>query len=92
MGSADEEALAWLLVEQTQQLLYLAEVEEARRFWAAQWPHYNGPLRDTEDEQVRLLEGGWQEAALPWDWHDRLAETVRESRANYRLMAQWFDQ
>ena len=35
LGSADEEARDWLLVDQTQQLLYLAEVEEARRFLVA---------------------------------------------------------
>jgi hypothetical protein len=92
LGSADEEAREWLLIDQAQQLLYLAESGEALRFLAAQWPRYDVPLEDTGSELARLLEDGWQEISLPSDWHERLAETVRESRANYVLMMRWLDQ
>jgi hypothetical protein len=92
LGSADEEAQDWLLVDQAQHLLYLAEVEEASRFLAAQWSRYDVPLEDTEAELARLLADRWQETSFPSDWHDRLAETVRESRANYALMLRWLEQ
>jgi hypothetical protein len=72
-------------------LLYLAEVEEARRHLAAQWPRYDAPVEYTEAELARLREEDWQETSLPPDWHERLAETVRESRANYTLMVHWLD-
>ncbi|MEI4884209.1 hypothetical protein [Klebsiella pneumoniae] len=39
-----------------------------------------------------LLMEAWQEVALPPDWRERLAQAVRESRANYWLMQQWLDQ
>jgi hypothetical protein len=29
---------------------------------------------------------------MPLDWHDRLAEMLRESRANYALMMRWLEQ
>lgn len=35
LGSADEEALDWLLIDQAERLMYLAEAEAARRFLAA---------------------------------------------------------
>ncbi len=92
LGSADDEAREWLLVDQSQHLLYLAEVEEARRFLAAQWPRYDAPLEYTEAELARRLADDWREESLPADWHDRLAEAVRESRANYRLMQQWLEE
>jgi len=92
LGSADEEARTWLLLDQTQQLLYLAVVEEARRFLAAQWPRYDAPQGNIEAELARLLEDDWREESLSVDWHDRLAETVRESRANYALMLRWLEQ
>ena len=53
LGSADDEAREWLLIDQAQHLLYLAEVEEARRFLAAQWPRYDAPLEYTEAELTR---------------------------------------
>lgn len=92
LGSADEEAIDWLLIDQTQQLLYLAEVEEARRFLAAQWPRDDAPLEYTEAELARLLEDDWREESVPSDWRDHLAETMRESRANYALMLRWLEQ
>lgn len=92
LGSDDEDAREWLLVDQAQQLLYLAEVEEARRFLAAQWLRSDALLEDADAELTRLLEEDWQETVLPSDWHDRLAETVRESRANYALMMRWLEQ
>lgn len=92
LGSAAEEAHDWLLVDQVQHLLYLAEVEEARRFLAAQWPRYDAPLEYTEAELARLLEDDWRETSLPSDWQDHLAETVRESHANYALMLRWLEQ
>lgn len=92
LGSADEEARDWLLIDQSQQLLYLAEVEEARRFLAAQWPRYAAQQENTEAELAWLLEDDWREELLPWDWRDHLAEAVRESRANYALMMHWLDQ
>ena len=92
LGSADDEAREWLLIDQAQQLLYLAQEEEARRFLTAQWPRYDAPLEDTDAELTRLLEEDWQETVLPADWHERLAETVRESRANYALMMRWLEQ
>jgi hypothetical protein len=91
LGSAVE-ASEWLLVEQAQQLQYLAEVEEARRFLRSQWPRYEAPLEDARAELARLLEDDWQEEAVSSNWHERLAQAVRESRANYRLMQQWLDQ
>lgn len=77
---------------QQQQALYLADSEEARRFLAAQWPRYAASLEYTEAELARLLEDDWKETSLPADWRDYLAESVRESRANYRLMVRWLDQ
>ena len=80
------------MIDQVQRLLYLAEVEEARRFLAAHWPRYDAPVEYTEAELARLLEDGWQETCLPADWGERLAETVRLSRANYTLMVPWLEQ
>lgn len=91
LGSADDEASAWLLVDQAERLLYLAPGEEARRFLAAQWPRYDAPLEYTEAELARLLEDRHDLAEMP-DWMERLAESVRERRANYALMQQWLSQ
>ena len=91
LGSAEEEASEWLLVDRQHQGLCLADREEARRFLAAQWPRYTAPLEYTPEELAYLL-ADLEEAALPADWRERLAETLRESRANYRLMQQWLDQ
>lgn len=71
-------------------MLYLAASEDARRFLVAQWPLYTAPLEYTPEELKRLL-ADLEEAASPPDWAERLAEAVRESRANYRLMQQWLD-
>lgn len=90
LGRGDEEASEWLLVDRQEHALYLADSEEARRFLAAQWPRYEKPLEYTQAELARLLEDGHELTALP-DWVERLAETVRESRANIRLMQQWLD-
>lgn len=87
LGSADEEASEWLLVDRQEQALYLANSEEARRFLAAQWPRYEQPLESTEADLAHLLGEGQDLAALP-DWVERLAESVRASRANARLMQQ----
>jgi hypothetical protein len=91
LGSAEEEASEWLLVDRQHQALYLVDCEEARRFLLAQWPRYEAPLEYTPEELARLL-ADLEEVASPADWRERLAETLRESRANYRLMQQWLDQ
>jgi hypothetical protein len=91
LGSADEPARAWLLVDQAERVLYLAPPEAARRHLAAQWPRWSAPLEYTPAELARLL-AEVEETALPLDWAERLEEAVRESRANYRLMQQWLDQ
>ncbi len=90
LGSADEEARAWLLVDQSERVLYLAPPEAARRFLAEQWPRWSAPLEYTPAELARLL-AEVEEAGLSQDWAERLDEAVRESRANYRLMHQWLD-
>jgi hypothetical protein len=92
LGSADEEARDWLVADTHHHLWYLAPSEPARRFLCLQWPSSEGlPLEYTEAELARLEEA-WHEVAAPPDWHERLAEALRESRANYRLMQQWLDQ
>lgn len=92
LGSADEEARDWLLVDQAELLLYLAEPVEARRFLTSQWPRHAVPLEDTQAELALLLENDWQEKPVPSNWREWLAQAVRESRVNYRLMQQWLDQ
>ena len=91
LGSGAEEASEWLLVDRQDHALYLVESHEARRFLAEQWPRYEQPVEYTEAELARLLEEGQGLAVLP-DWVEQLAETVRESRANYALMVRWLDQ
>ena len=90
LGNADEEARHWLVVDRQQQVLYLAASADARRFLATQWPRYTAPLEYTPEELTRLL-ADLEEAASPPDWAERLAEALRESRANYRLMLAWLD-
>jgi hypothetical protein len=92
LGGADEDARDWLLVDQAEQLLYLAAVAEARLHLAAQWPRDEGPPLEVTQEELASLRDAWREAASPPDWRERLAESVRESRANYRLMQQWLNQ
>jgi hypothetical protein len=88
LGSADEEPHTWLLVDQMERLLYLAAPEEARKLLVEQWPRYTIALEYTPEELARLL-ADLEETAPPADWAERLAETMRESRANVRLMRQW---
>lgn len=92
LGSADEPAREWLLIDQTERMLYLAAPEPARRFLAAQWPRYSAPLEYTPAELARLLADVEEaETRLPPDWAEHLAQAVREGQANYRLMTQWLD-
>jgi len=90
LGSAEEEAREWLVIDTQQQALYLAPCDEARYFLAAQWPRYES-LQYTEAERVRLMKE-WQEGATPSDWAEHVAEAMRERRANARLMRQWLNQ
>jgi hypothetical protein len=92
LGSADEEARDWLVIDSQHQVLYLAACDEARRFLRSQWPRNVGrPVVSTQAELERLLTD-LEEIAAPPGWRERLTEAVRESRANYRLMQQWLDQ
>jgi hypothetical protein len=92
LGSADEEARDWLVIDTQQQVLYLAPCDEARRFLRSQWPRDVGsPVASTQAELERLLTD-LEAVAAPPGWRERLVEAVRESRANYRLMQQWLDQ
>ena len=43
-------------------------------------------------DQDREVMGSLPEAPFPPDWPARLAEVLRESRANERLMLAWLDQ
>lgn len=91
LGSADTEASDWLVVDRQELVLYLASQAAARWHLLAQWPRYHSkPLEYTHEELGRLLDN-LKEAASPPDWPARLAEALRESRANERLMQQWLD-
>lgn len=90
LGSADEEAREWLLVDQAERLLYLAAPQEVRRFLTEQWPRYAAPLEYTPEELERLL-ADVEEVSPPLDWAECVAGAVRESRANYRLMLAGLD-
>ena len=91
LGSTDTEASDWLVVDRQEQVLYLATQAAARWHLVAQWPHlHRPPLEDTQEELGRLLDN-LKEAASPPDWPAKLAEALRESRANERLMRQWLD-
>ena len=90
LGSADDEPRTWLLVDQADRLLYLAEPEAARKLLSEQWPRSTKALEYTPEELARLL-ADLEETAPSADWAERLAETLRESRANERLMQQWLD-
>ena len=90
LGSADEKPRIWLLVDLVDRLLYLAEPEAARRLLAEQWPRSTKAVEYTPEELARLL-ANLEETAPPADWAERLAEVLRESRANERLMQQWLD-
>jgi hypothetical protein len=72
-------------------VLYLASQAAARWHLVAQWPRYHSkPLEYTQEELGRLLYN-LKEAASPPDWPSKLAEALRESRANYRLLLAWLD-
>src|SRR5690348_10859483 len=91
LGSADTEASEWLVVDRQEQVLYLATQAAARWHLVAQWPRYHSkPLEYTQEELGRLLDN-LQEGVSPPDWPARLAEALRESRANERLMLAWLD-
>ena len=62
LGGADEDARDWLLADQAELLLYLAEGEEARRFLAAQWQCHEGPPLEVTEEELRGLVDAWREA------------------------------
>jgi hypothetical protein len=90
LGSDDEDAQEWLVIDQAEHLGYLAEAEEVRRLLAAQWPQAAGALEEPSAERAQRLEAIHSLAALP-TWVERLAESVRERRANARLMQRWLD-
>ena len=91
LGSAAAEASDWQVVDCQEQVLYLAAQEVARWHLVAQWPHFHSqPLGYTQEELGRLLDNLKESAALP-DWPAKLAEALRESRANERLMLAWLD-
>ncbi len=92
LGSSEEEASDWLVVDRQEQVLSLAAQEAARWHLVAQWPRFHSPpLEYTPEELGRLLDN-LKEAVSSPDWPAKLAEALRESRANYRLMAHWLDQ
>ena len=92
LGSVDIEASEWLVVDRQEQMLYLATQAAARWHLVAQWPRYHSkPLEYTQEELGRLLDN-LKDALSPPDWPAKLAEALRESRANERLMQQWLDQ
>jgi hypothetical protein len=91
LGSAETEASDWLVIDRQEQALYLAAQEAARWHLVAQWPRFHRqPLEYTQEELGRLLDN-LKEAISPPDWPAKLAEALRESRANERLMLAWLD-
>lgn len=91
LGSADTEASEWLVVDRQEQALYLAAQKEARWHLVAQWPRYHSkPLEYTQEELGRLLDN-LKESVFPPDLPAKLAEALRESRANERLLLAWLD-
>ena len=91
LGSVDTEASEWLMVDRQDLALYLATQSAARWHLVAQWPRYHSkPLEYMQEELGRLLDD-LKEAVSPPDWPAKLAETLRESRANERLMIAWLD-
>ena len=92
LGSADTGASEWLVVDRQDQMLYLATQAKARWHLVAQWPRlHRPPLEYTHEELCRLLDN-LKEAVSPPDWPAKLAESLRESRANERLLMHWLDQ
>jgi hypothetical protein len=91
LGSTDTEASDWLVVDRQEQALYLAAQAAARWLLVAQWPRFHRqPLEYTQEELGRLLDN-LKEAAFPPGWPAKLAEALRKSQANERLMLAWLD-
>ena len=91
LGSVDTEASEWLVVDRQEQVLSLATQAAARWHLVAQWPRFHRqPLEYTQEELGRLLDHLKEAVSLP-DWPAKLAEALRESRANERLMQQWLN-
>ena len=92
LGSAEEEASEWLVVDTQEKLLYLARAEDARRHLERQWPHAEEPLPSeyTSAELQRLLDN-LEEPVAPLDLEAERAEAIRERQANYRLMLAWLN-
>lgn len=91
LGSGNEEASKWLVVDRQELIAYLAAQEAARWHLVAQWPRLHTlPLEYTQEELGRLLDN-LKQTTSPFDWPAHLAETLRESQANIRLMQQWLD-
>ena len=89
LGSVDTEASEWLVVDRQEQVLYLAAQAAACWHLVAQWPRYHHqPLEYTQEELGRLLDN-LKEAVSQPDWPAKLAEALRESRANERMIVQW---
>jgi hypothetical protein len=62
----------------------------ARKLLAERRPRYGSPLKYAQLELDRLLDN-LKEAVFPLDWPAKLAEALRESRANERLILAWLD-
>jgi hypothetical protein len=91
LGRADTEASDWLVVDRQEQVMYLAAQAAARWHLVSQWPRFHRqPLEYTQEELGRLLDN-LKEVVSPPDWPAKLAEALRESRANERLMLAWLD-
>jgi hypothetical protein len=91
LGSGETPASDWLVLDTHQQVWYLAGAEEARKHLARQWPVDDGPpLEYTPDELARLLSN--LEETSREDLQARVAEALREARANARLLLAWLDQ
>jgi hypothetical protein len=86
LGSEEEEARQWLVVDTQQHVLYLASADEARRHLARQWPVYDGPPIEYTPEDLKRLLANLEEISTPPDLHERVTEARREARANYRPM------
>ncbi|HEX6779801.1 MAG TPA: hypothetical protein VF099_16455, partial [Ktedonobacterales bacterium] len=52
LGSSDEEASDWLVVDRQEQVLYLAAQEAARWHLVAQWPRLHSPPLEYSPEEL----------------------------------------
>ena len=91
LGSADTEASEWLVGDRQDQVLYLAAQAAARWHLVAQWPRYHSKPLEYTQEELGLLLDNLKEAVSPPEWPAKLAEALRESRTNERLMLAWLD-